>query len=173
MNREALQKAIDNLAIQMVYLHSTDAHICNGFDPLIPNQELIGQYNIGTKSFYVKELQEEAGVTHKFLVYQTEARMRYLKGPIPDELKKRFENDEQQDIDKLTAVEIVAIFVSEYLITCDEELPQDAILEFGRINVPHQIWPYWREYCQSTCARMSLPVSMLPMFVINKTTENT
>ncbi len=173
MNRESLQKAIDNLAIQRVYLHSTDAHICNGFDPLIPNQELIGQYNIGTKSFYVKELQEGAGVTHKILVYQTEARMRYLKGPIPDELKKSLENDEQQDIDKLMAVEIVAIFVSEYLVTCDEELPQDAILEFGRINVPHQIWPYWREYCQSTCARMSLPVSMLPMFVINKTTENT
>lgn len=170
MNREALQKAIDNLAIQMVYLHSTDAHICNGFDPLIPNQELIGQYNIGTKSFYVKELQEETGVKHKILVYQTEARMRYLKGPIPDELKTSLENDEQ--LDKLMAVEIVAIFVSEYLIKCDEELPQDAILEFGRINVPHQIWPYWREYCQSTCARMSLPVSMLPMFVINKTTEN-
>ena len=170
MNREALQKAIDNLAIQMVYLHSTDAHICNGFDPLSPNQELIGQYNIGTKSFYVKELQEEAGVTHKILVYQTEARMRYLKGPIPDELKKSLENDEH--LDKLMAVEIVAVFVSEYLTKCDEELPQDAILEFGRINVPHQIWPYWREYSQSTCARMSLPVSMLPMFVINKTTES-
>lgn len=170
MNKEALKKAIDNLAIQRVYLHSTDTHICNGFDPLIPNQELIGQYNIGTKSCYVKQLQEEGGVTHKFLVYQTEARMRYLKGPIPDELKKDLENDEQ--LDKLMAVEIVAKFVSEYLIKCDEELPQDAILEFGRINVPHQIWPYWREYCQSTCARMALPVSTLPMYVINETTEN-
>jgi len=169
MNREALQKAIDNLSIQMVYLHSTDARICNGFDPLIPNQELIGQYNIITKSCHIKELQDEAGVKHKFLVYQTEARMRYLKGPIADELKIDLESDEQ--LDKIMAVEIVATFVSEYTITCDEELPQDAILEFGRINVPHQIWAYWREYCHSTCARMSLPVSILPMFAINQSTD--
>ena len=168
MNKEALQKAIDNLAIQMVYLHSTDARICNGFDPLIPNQELIGQYNISTKSFYIKELQDEDGVKHKFLVYQTEARMRYLKGPILDDLKNSPENDE---LDKLMASEIVAIFVSEYAITCVEDLPQEAIFEFGRINVPHQIWAYWREYCHSTCARMSLPVSILPMFVINKSTD--
>ncbi|MGZ8190056.1 MAG: hypothetical protein ACXWTS_02375 [Methylococcaceae bacterium] len=170
MKRGALQKAIDNLSIQMVYLHSTEAKIYNGFDPLIPNQELIGQYNIATQSCSVKELQEETGIKHKFLVYQTEARMRYLKGPISDDLKESLENEEQ--LDKLIASEIVAIFVSEYAIKCDEELPQDSILEFGRINVPHQVWPYWREYCHSTCARMSLPVSILPMFVINKTTES-
>lgn len=170
MNQEALKKAINNLSIKMVYLYSTDARFYNSFDPLIPNQELIGQFNIGTNSCSIKELQDETGTRHKFLVYQTEARMRYLKGPIPGELKKSLENDEQ--LDKLTVVEIIATFISEYAITCDEDLPQDAIQEFGRVNVPHQVWPYWREYCHSTCARMSLPVSILPMLVINKTTKN-
>lgn len=169
MNTDALKKAIDNLAIKMVYLHSTNAYIHNGFDPLIPNQQLVGQINIGTNSYYFKEFQDEIGVKQKFLVYRTEARMRYLKGSVPDELEKSLENEGQ--LDKLMAAEIVAIFFSEYVIKCDEELSQDAILEFGRINVPHQIWPYWREYCHSTCARMSLPVSILPMFVINKATE--
>lgn len=170
MNKEALQKAIDNLSIQMVYLHSTEAKIYNGFDPLMPNQELVGQYGISIKSYLVKELKnEETGVIHKFLVYQTEAGMRYLKGPVSDELKENPENPENaEQLDKLIAAEITATFVSEYLIKCDEELPQDAISEFGRINVPHQVWPYWREYCHSTCARMSLPVSILPMFSINK-----
>lgn len=169
MNREALQKAINHLSIQMVYLHSTDVRICNGFDPLIPNQELIGQYNIAIKSCSLKEIKEDTGAKHRFLVYQTEARMRYLKGPLPDEFKNDPNNDEQ--LEKLTASEIVAIFVSEYAITCDDELEQEAVLEFGRVNVPHQIWPYWREYCHSTCARMSLPVSILPMFVINKSKD--
>jgi hypothetical protein len=167
MNREALQKAIDNLSIEMIYLHSTNAQLCNNFDPLIPNQELIGQYAIRTKSCSVKELQDDTGVKNKSLVYQTEASMRYLKGPIPDELKSS-ENEEQ--LNELIVAEIEAVFVSEY--ACKEELPQDAILEFGRINVPHQVWSYWREYCHSTCARMSLPISILPMLVINKTTEN-
>lgn len=164
MNREALQKAVDNLSIQMVYLHSSEAKIHNNFDPLIPNQELMGQFHINTKSYNKKELYNENGVLHKFLVYQTEARMRYLKGPIKEDQKDSLEN--------LVAAEIIAIFTTEYAIKCDEELPDKVILEFGRINVPHQIWPYWREYSHSTCARMSLPVSMLPMYVINKSTEN-
>ena len=166
MNRAALKKAIDNLSIQMIYLHSTEARICNGFDPLTPNQELTSQYNISIKSCHSKERQDEFGNRHKFLVYQTEARMRYLKAPISDELRNAPDNEEL--LDKLTASEIVAVFVSEYAITCEDELPEDAVFEFGRINVPHQIWAYWREYCHSTCARMSLPVSMLPMFVINE-----
>ncbi|MSS75330.1 MAG: hypothetical protein EXR90_00080 [Methyloglobulus sp.] len=170
MNREALKKAIDNLSMQMIYLHSTNAYFHNGFDPLIPSQPLEGQFNIATNSYYFKEIQNVSGDKHRILVYRTEAHMRYLKGPIPDELKSDQGNEEE--LNKLLASEIVAEFISEYVIKCDEELPQDAILEFGRINVSHQVWPYWREYCQSTCARMPLPVSMLPMYAINEKTEN-
>jgi hypothetical protein len=166
MNREALQKAVDNLSIQMVYLHSSEAKIHNGFDPLIPNQELIGQFSINTKSYTKKEVQDESGITHKLLVYQTEARMRYLKGPIQEENKDSLENEDQ--LKKLVTAKIIAVFTAEYVIKCDEELSHDAVLEFGGINVPHQIWPYWREYVHSTCARMSLPVSILPMFAITK-----
>lgn len=170
MNRKALQEAIDNLAIQMVYLYSSEVKIHNDFDPLIPNQELVGQFNINTKSCTKKEVKDENGITHKFLVYQTEARMRYLKSSAKEELKNSLENEEQ--LKKSIAAEIIAVFTSQYLIKCDKELSQDALMEFGRINVPHQIWPYWREYSHSTCSRMSLPVSILPMFVINKSTEN-
>lgn len=169
MNREALQKAIDNLSIHMIYLYSGDTKIHNDFDPLMLNQELIGQYGISPKSCRLKETQDiETGENYRFLVYKTEARMRYLKGSNPQELSETLENEEQ--LSKLIAAEINATFVSEYLIKSNEELSEDAISEFGRINVPHQIWAYWREYCHSTCARMSLPVSILPMFSINKTT---
>ncbi len=170
MNKDALQKAIDSLSIHMVYLHTSKSKIYNDFDPLIPNQELIGQFNISVKSYTKKELQDDNDVKHKFLDYKTEARMRYFKGPIQEELKDNIENIENGD--KLIVAEIVALFTSSYVIKNYEELPHEAILEFGRLNVPYQIWPYWREYCHSTCARMSLPVSMLPMFSINKTTEN-
>jgi hypothetical protein len=167
MNRKLLQKAIDNLSIQMIYLHSSETKIHNGFDPLIPNQELVGQYGITPKSCRLKEVQDtETGEKYRFLVYQTEAAMRYLIGSNTDELKESLENEEL--LDKLIAAEIKATFVSEYLIKCNEELPEDVVSEFGRLNVPHQIWAYWREYCHSTCARMSLPVSILPMFSINK-----
>jgi hypothetical protein len=92
--------------------------------------------------------------------------MRYLIGSNANQLQESLENEEL--LDKLVAAEIKATFVSEYLIKSNEELPEDAVSEFGRLNVTHQIWAYWREYCHSTCARMSLPVSILPMFSINK-----
>jgi hypothetical protein len=169
MNKQALQIAIDNLSILMVYLYSSEVKTQNGFDPLIPNQELIAQYNILTKSCYAKEFQDETAIKRTTLVYQTEARMRYIKGPISEEIKQSADND--KFLDERVVAEITAVFVSEYLINGEDELPQDAVLEFGRLNVPHQIWPYWREYCQSTCARMALPVSILPMFVINKSID--
>jgi hypothetical protein len=165
MNHVALQKAKDSLSIVMIYLRGTTAYLNGEFDPRIPNQELIAQFNVATQSYAIKELQDENNNKHKILAYQTEARMRYLKAPIPDPI----ENEEQ--LDSLVVSEIVAHFTSEYAITCDENLTEDAITEFGRLNVPHQVWPYWREYCQSTCARMSLPVSVMPMYAINKTTE--
>jgi hypothetical protein len=167
MNHVALKNAIDNLSIAMIYVRTTNAYLHNEFDPLIPNQELIAQFNIVAQSYRIKEFQDEATRnSRKVLVYQTEARMRYLKTPIPEPL----ESEEQ--LNSLTVAEIVTVFTSEYIINCTEELAQDSITEFGRINVPHQVWPYWREYCQSTCARMSLPVSIMPMYSINKTTED-
>lgn len=166
MNHVALKNAIDNLSIAMIYVRTTNAYLHNEFDPLVPNQELIAQFNIAAQSYRIKEFQDETtGNNRKVLVYQTEARMRYLKTPIPEPL----ESDEQ--LDNLTVAEIVTLFTSEYTINCTEELTQDSITEFGRINVPHQVWPYWREYCQSTCARMSLPVSIMPMYTINKTID--
>ncbi|MDA1342442.1 MAG: hypothetical protein O2966_00885 [Proteobacteria bacterium] len=87
MNREALKKTIDNLSMQMIYLHSTNAYFHNGFDPLIISQQLEGQFKIATNSYSFKEIQNVSGDKHRILVYRTEARMRYLRGPIPDELK--------------------------------------------------------------------------------------
>ncbi|MEQ1637811.1 MAG: hypothetical protein ABL903_14095 [Methylococcales bacterium] len=165
MNHLAYQKAKDNLSIAVIYLRATTAYLNDEFDPSIPNQELIAQFNIGIKSYAIKELEDENNNKHKVLVYQTEARMRYLKAPLPEHL----ENDQQ--LDSLTVSEIVALFTSEYIIKCDEDLAEDAINEFGRINVPHQVWPYWREYSQSTCARMYLPISIMPMYIINQKTE--
>lgn len=167
MNQDALKKAIDCFSIAMIYVRATNANLHPDFDPLIPNQELIAQFNIATHSYRIKELLDvNTSNQQRILVYQTEARMRYLKTPLPEPL----ESDEQ--LNNLTVAEIVALFSSEYVINSDKELSQDSITEFGRINVPHQVWPYWREYCQSTCARMSLPVSIMPMYVINKITEN-
>ena len=34
---------------------------------------------------------------------------------------------------------------------------------FGKMNGIHNIWPYWREYVQSTVARIGLPPLVIPL----------
>lgn len=41
----------------------------------------------------------------------------------------------------------------------------DAVLEeFARVNGAFNAWPYWREYVQTTAARMNLPPVVMPVF---------
>jgi hypothetical protein len=167
MNIQALKIATDNLSIAMIYLRSTSANFYNGFDPLIPNQELKLQFYIGVVAHHLKDVTVENGETIKVISFDTEARMRYLRGPISEEEEASLS---EEMVEQLTVAEIIAQFRSEYIINNDLELPEEAIREFSRINVPHQVWPYWREYTQSTCARMSLPVSIMPMHAVNSGT---
>lgn len=159
MNKDAIQEATRKLAIKMVYLGGCEAKLCNGFDPLVPDQELIGQFRIGTESFDIKEVVDKES-TQRLLRFQVSAGMRYLKGPILRGL-------EEEQVEELVASEITALFVAEYAIVGDEELSEECINEFGRVNAPFNVWPYWRELCQSTCSRMSLPVTVIPMLIID------
>lgn len=40
---------------------------------------------------------------------------------------------------------------------------QEDLEEFAVLNVPHQQWPYWREYLQSSLMRAGFPSITLPM----------
>jgi len=56
-------------------------------------------------------------------------------------------------------VEITAGFDAEYIST--EELNSDDVGDFSKKNVGYHVWPYWREYVQSTVARMDLPSNLI------------
>ena len=84
--------------------------------------------------------------------------MRYLKTPISEEAQK----NEDLLSDHL-ASSIKAVFIAEYKIVNNIEIPEVALAEFGKFNATHNIWPYWREFCHSTCSRMSLPVIVMPL----------
>jgi hypothetical protein len=50
----------------------------------------------------------------------------------------------------------------------------DAVLaEFARVNGAFNAWPYWREYIQTTAARMNLPPVVLPVFRVAPRAEPT
>lgn len=158
MNKEALRMASENLNIMMVYLHSTETRFHNNFDPLIPNQSLQGQFKLDTIASELKNVANEKGENQRFVRFHVEAVMRYVKNPISKEAQ-----EDEALLSKQLASSIKAVFIAEYVILNDMDIPENAIVEFGKFNVPHNIWPYWREYCQSACSRMALPLIVIPL----------
>jgi len=79
------------------------------------------------------------------------------------------DKDDDED-DPIT--EIKAKYVAEYASL--EELNQDDIDGFSKQNVGYHIWPFWREFVQSSLTRMGLPNSTIRVpfyFAANEPSE--
>jgi hypothetical protein len=59
---------------------------------------------------------------------------------------------------------ISATIVAEYQVI--DGLSADAVKEFADHNGLFHIWPFWREYVHSTCARLRIPVVPVPMYTL-------
>jgi len=59
---------------------------------------------------------------------------------------------------------IEALFVLQYEVSSFEGLRRPNIDAFGELNGLYNVWPYWREYVQSTTVRMGLPPLIIPVF---------
>ena len=57
---------------------------------------------------------------------------------------------------------IEAEFVLIYAVDSFDGITEEGAFAFGRINGIHNVWPYWREYVQSTTVRLGLPALTLP-----------
>lgn len=68
--------------------------------------------------------------------------------PDDDEFKTQF-----PDVESL--LEIRADFDCEYI--SDIQVPKEALAAFMEDNVGFNLWPYWREYVQSTLSRIGAP----------------
>lgn len=67
-------------------------------------------------------------------------------------------------------VEIIAVFEAKYL--SKNQLEKDEIKAFSADNVGYHVWPYWREYVQSTCARIGLsPAFEVPVYIVSQKNE--
>jgi hypothetical protein len=158
-----IKNAAKKLNIQHVYLSASSLAFYNDFDPLVPNQLLTGQYMINTVSVDEKIVTDtETKTTQKFLRCYVQAGMRYLLGePTEEELKN------EELVKSRVASEITAVYCVIYSINPEVKLTEEEKEEFGKTNVPYHVWTYWREYVQNTCNRMNLPVTTVPMLVID------
>jgi len=149
VNKELLQKAAKSLVPAGVLLRSTKVDTHPEFHRQMEQPEnLQVQYRARHLNEYKLMLTEEEN--QGIMAFFFEASIRLVDDSI----------DEKDDA--FVKVEIVATFASEYILSNANDFDEDAMSEFLNHNVQHHIWPYWREYVQSTCARMGLPAVPVP-----------
>ncbi len=69
-------------------------------------------------------------------------------------------------------LEIVGVFEARYLSKA--KLDEDELGAFSNDNVGYHVWPYWREYVQSTCARIGFsPAFEVPVYIVAQRDEET
>jgi len=145
MIRSELQKAIDSLSIQDVYVRDQIAHCQNDFDPKYAPEigKLTVQQMHVVRESNIVELNDHARLLRVFV-----------------RLGARWVDPTVESEELSVRAIIEAEFVAEYRM--EEELEQACIDEFSLKNTSYHIWPYWRELLSNHCLRMHLPKLILP-----------
>lgn len=148
-----LQKAIDCLSIEDIYLRNSSSVVADGFEPKYQgkNAEFQLQFKHLVERVEVVELESEDKSPQSLMRVYIQVGCRLLA------------NDESEAGDKPGddfLVQIEAQYITEYKMT--ETLEQEAIDAFALNNASYHVWPYWREYIMNQCMRMNLPKIALP-----------
>ena len=165
MNNDLLKQAANCLAIQDVYMQSTDVKLADDFNPKYPNSETLDwQQRQGALDWKVSELKVKS--KEKEVVNLLLARFQCALRFLPPNLSEEIKNDPEKS-HAATLAEVKAVYIAEYRITCDK-LSDEAISVFTGINVGYHVWPYWREYMHSVSDRIRTPRIILPLYMIPK-----
>ncbi|KAA0875749.1 preprotein translocase subunit SecB [Nitrincola tapanii] len=145
-----LQKAIDSLRLQDVYLRDSFAHCHDEFDPkYLGEQEALNVQQMHVvRQTVIADLEGNGKLVRVFVRFG----VRWVN-PIAERSM-----DEQGSPSVVANIE--AEFIAEYAL--EQEISQTCIDDFATQNASLHVWPYWREFLASQCERMRLPRIVLP-----------
>jgi hypothetical protein len=162
MTMSLIQDAIANLAVQGVFLRTATIWQRDDFDIRLTDIDLLVQTRAGTTVLNQIELKDEdtGEISHLFKA-QFACGLRLADPSLVT----------GDDPSTGLVIDIQATFVAEYAIKSGAEISREALDAFSKANVGYHVWPYWREYVQSTCSRLSLPVIAIPMYTVPKSNQ--
>lgn len=162
LNRGALNKAIDALHIHDIGLRAASLDVDQDRFLRLDQSKLQVQLKWHPVRSCIDEAEnKESGEKKFFFAVEIGTAVRMIDKSPDTEIPK----------DAKPCVVIEASFVARYLMRNGSDIPHEALDEFATKNVIYHVWPYWREYLQSTCVRAQLPPFTLPMFVMRPKPE--
>ncbi len=156
MSETPLQRAQKGLRISDVYMRRSALAVSDVYEHrAIDAENLEAQFrHFVEKSEVLEELDGDNG--HR--LFRVHLDLGYRWGFDAKQGEPHESNTDDDGFDELGRIE--AKYVAEYEVT--EELPQECLDAFALINASYHVWPYWREYVTSSCARMNVPKLVMP-----------
>lgn len=155
---DLLKAAIENLAIYSVNLRNTKVEMNDSFNSLninaaqTKNQSFRNVVKIELIEMVREDDPDDKKLFYSFL-YDAGARL------ISSESA-----EDSNDEDAILTIE--ACFEAMYV--AKKELSEEELEAFGTNNVGYNVWPYWREYLQSTCTRIGVQPIRTPFYDTKK-----
>lgn len=151
-NNELLLEAQQGLTIQSVDLRSSEIYTAESFSSNTVKQ--FDEVNVQSrKDFLIMKYFHDESNQPRFLALEYTFGKRVVRG------------DQDSESDSEVLLEIAANFSANYLIDKDAPPSKEAVQVFVEQNGLFHVWPYWREYVQSSCSRIGvppIPVEMRP-----------
>ena len=158
---ESLQNAQCNLRIQSVNLKESKIFVREGVElSELDELEIIPQSFRGAQKIHETSLSPSDDTDKVFwdyrFIYSVAVRLIFSE-----------ESEESTENDYDPVLEILADF--EAIYSSEIQLAEIDLKAFCEDNVGYHVWPYWREYVQSSCARIGLsPPIEVPVYIITR-----
>lgn len=139
-----LQKAIDSLKINDVFLKSSRTFLAKGFEPKFEKELKLRGKHLVLDSYIMEVKTHDEEIVKLFRVGLDLGIVWCLP----------------QEPEPACAL-IEATYISEYIM--EQDVDDSALGEFASKNASYHVWPYWREFVANQCNRMNLEKVILPM----------
>ncbi|HTE39784.1 MAG TPA: hypothetical protein VK629_03090 [Steroidobacteraceae bacterium] len=146
------------LSLQDVFIRKASAELLSGFDAKHSSEPLSIQLKFNPHGEAESILLKSAGdgvEESRLLRYAIETGVRFLAEKVGESKKQE------------VRAEILATFVVDYFVTDDSCLSDNSVAKFAE-NVIYHVWPYWREFVQTSANRLRLPPAVLPPYKLRR-----
>jgi len=159
MNKNLINEASQKLSPKKVLICSSNFWIDTDYAESEQNQTSeIQSYNTTTE-LRIEKIEQDEKPSENFYTYI------YFYDIGIRSVDKTNSNDEPKSSNETESkilFEIKARF--KVIFTSSIELEEKCSQEFGKYNVGHNVWPYWREYVQNACQRMGISIIEVPFY---------
>lgn len=150
MDKQLIEEAIDALELIDIHLYSASVKRFEEIDSIHYPDGMSQQNKLSVSADFLESVDEND--TYRLIQAKVAFGLKFII--------------ESTDAEITQLAEIDACFVAKYHQS--KEISDEAISDFIKFNVIHNVWPFWREYAFRTAAQAKLPTPMIALYKPNK-----